>query len=91
MCINLDLGRQRNRSLGQGTMGIADVTQFRPYPFKEGQKIHIEDGPREGDWEVVGTTDRKVTLRCPRTNREYEWDRFCYFVETIQGDKWPEP
>ena len=67
-----------------------DVLQFRPYPFESGQKIHIVEGPRKGDWEVVGTTDRKVTLRCPRTKKEYEWDRFCHFVEMIEETEWPK-
>jgi len=66
------------------------VLMFRSYPFEAGQKLHIEDGPRKGDWEVVGATDRKVTLRCPRTNREYEWNRFCYYVEIVEGGKWPQ-
>ncbi len=72
-------------------MASENVALFRPYPFKAGQKMHIADGPRKGDWEVVGATDRKVTLRCPITKREYEWDRFCYFVETMENAEWPQP
>jgi len=65
------------------------VLMFTPYPFEPGQKIHITDGPRKGDWEIVKAAGRKVTLRCPRTKREYEWDRFCYYVETAKDAEWP--
>ena len=65
------------------------VAIFRPYPFQVGQKIYIEDGPRHGDWEVVGLSDRKVKLRCPHSGREVEWDRFCYFVEDTDDIPWP--
>jgi hypothetical protein len=65
------------------------VAIFRPYPFQVGQKIYIEDGPRRGDWEVVGLSDRKVKLRCPHSGREVEWDRFCYFVEDTDDIPWP--
>ena len=44
-------------------MQTTTVTMFRPYPFEVGQKIFIEDGPRRGDWEVIGVSERKVTLR----------------------------
>ena len=66
------------------------VTLFKPYPFHDGQKINIEEGPRKGDWEVVGVTDRKVKLRCPISNREFEWNRFCYFTEEQNGRQWPQ-
>jgi len=62
-------------------MGKADVAIFKPYPFAAGQKIRIDGGPRKGDWEVVGISDRKIKLRCPVSFREFEWERFCYFVE----------
>ena len=65
------------------------VAIFRPYAFQVGQKIFIEDGPRRGDWEVVGLSDRKVKLRCPLSGREVEWDRFCYFVEESDDGPWP--
>ena len=58
------------------------VTIFKPYSFSIGEKIRIEGGPRSGDWEVIGTTERKVKLRCPVSGREFEWDRFCYHTET---------
>ena len=70
-------------------MGQDTVTFFAPYPFHEGQKIHIEQGPRRGDWEVIGVTERKVTLRCPISFREFEWNRFCYFVQDRPDTEWP--
>jgi hypothetical protein len=70
-------------------MGKHNVIIFRQYPFKVGQKIYIEDGPRRGDWEVVGVTDRKLKLRCPISNREFEWNRFCYFMEETDDSPWP--
>ena len=66
------------------------VTVFEPYPFQAGRKIHIEEGPRRGDWEVISVTDRKVTLRCPVSLREIEWDRFCYFVSEGENIEWPK-
>jgi len=66
------------------------VTIFQPYPFEIGQKIHIEGGPRHGGWEVVGITERKVTLRCPVTLQEVEWDKFCYLVEERDHSEWPQ-
>lgn len=65
------------------------VIIFRPYSFHIGQKIYIEEGPRRGDWEVIGVTDRKLKLLCPVSNREVEWDRFCYFVEESDDSPWP--
>ena len=70
-------------------MPTHDVTVFRPYPFDVGNKIYIEDGPRKGDWEVVAVSDRKVKLRCPFSQREFEWNRFCYVVEQRKGVPWP--
>lgn len=66
-----------------------DVTVFEPYPFEVGQKIRIEGGKRHGDWEVVGISDAKVKLRCPISNREFEWARFCYQAETRKDAVWP--
>jgi hypothetical protein len=63
---------------------------FRPYPLQAGQKIFIEGGPRRGDWEVIGVSERKVRLRCPFSGREVEWDRFCYLVDERDG-QWPHP
>ena len=67
------------------------VTIFKSFPFEVGQKIYIEDGPRHGDWEVVGVSDRKVKLRCPISKREFDWDRFCYFMEESADSPWPHP
>jgi len=66
------------------------VTVFAPFAFYEGQKINIENGPRKGDWEVVGVTERKVTLRCPVSLREFEWNRFCYQTDERIFDEWPQ-
>ena len=72
-------------------MQKTNVAIFRPYPFFEGQKIHIESGPRRGDWEVAGLTERKVKLRCPISKKEFEWNRFCYAVEERENEPWPRP
>ncbi len=65
------------------------VTIFKPYPFEVGQKIRIEGSRREGDWEVTDITERKVTLRCPLSNKKYTWDLFCYFTEEKDDAPWP--
>lgn len=65
------------------------VVLFRVYPFEVGQKIYIEDGPRRGDWEVIAVSERKVTLRCPFSKREFAWNRFCYFAEASADSPWP--
>jgi len=65
-----------------------NVTIFSPYAFSVGQKINIADGPRKGDWEVTGISARKVTLKCPISHREFEWDRFCYHVAD-RNQRWP--
>jgi len=70
-------------------MAADKIIVFRPYPLETGQKITIDGGPRGGDWEVVGVGDQKVKLRCPISRREFEWHRFCYFVEEQKGVKWP--
>lgn len=61
---------------------------FQQYKFEQGQKIHIADGKRHGDWLVVGVDDKKVTLRCPVSGREFSWDRFCYQVAS-RKQQWP--
>ena len=66
------------------------VTFFQPYPFKEGQKINIKEGPRSGDWEVIGVTDRRVKLKCPVSHKEFEWNRFCYVIEDKENVEWPK-
>ncbi len=70
-------------------MSEETVIFFEPYTFSVGQKINIKDGPRRGDWEVIGITDKKVKLKCPVSFREFEWNRFCYFAEEKSGVEWP--
>ena len=67
-----------------------DVTVFKPYPFEIGQKIRVAEGKRYGDWEVVGLSDAKVTLKCPISQKEFQWARFCYHVEDRQNTIWPQ-
>ena len=71
-------------------MATHRVVMFRPYPFRVGQKIHILEGGRKGDWEVIGISDKKVKLRCPVSLREFEWNRFCYFTEDREDVQWPQ-
>lgn len=70
-------------------MTTHQVTIFRPYPFRTGQKIRIEGGRRAGDWEVVAVGERTITLRCPISGREFEWDQFCYRMEERDDEPWP--
>jgi len=72
-------------------MSSHDVTVFSPYVFEVGEKITIDSGPRRGDWEVIAISERRVRLRCPVSQREVEWDRFCYLVEKRKGVSWPSP
>lgn len=65
------------------------VAFFRQYPFTPGQKIHIVDGPRRGDWEVVAADEKGVRLRCPISGREVDWKSFCYLAEERDGVEWP--
>jgi len=69
-------------------MPLHQVAVFNPFPFAIGQRIHITEGPRSGDWLVIGLSERKVQLRCPVSGREVEWDRFCYLAETREQE-WP--
>jgi hypothetical protein len=65
------------------------VAFFRQYPFTPGQKLHIADGPRRGDWEVVAADAKTIKVRCPLSGREFEWKSFCHFVEERDGVEWP--
>ncbi len=67
-----------------------DVTVFEPYPFSIGQKIRIENSKRSGDWEISDINDKTVTLRCPISNRTFEWNRFCYLVREEKDAVWPQ-
>ncbi len=71
-------------------MATHKVIAFAPFPFEPGQKIHIDGGPRRGDWEVLEVTDHKVKLRCPVSFKEFNWNRFCYFVKERDGVEWPQ-
>ena len=64
------------------------IVFFRRFPFEIGQKLHVEDGPRKGDWEVIDFDEKKVKLRCPVSGFVAHWDRFCYFVEE-KSAAWP--
>jgi len=66
-----------------------DVTVFKSYPFKVGQKIRIEGSRRAGDWEVVAISEHKVTLRCPISHKEFDWARFCYVTDEETDSTWP--
>ena len=66
-----------------------DVAVFEPYPFQVGQKIRIENSRRAGDWEVAAVGDRTVTLRCPISNKTFEWNTFCYLVADEEDTVWP--
>ncbi|RLC09016.1 MAG: hypothetical protein DRI24_22485 [Deltaproteobacteria bacterium] len=68
---------------------MGEVRTKPPFPFEAGQKIHIDGGPRGGDWEVIGVTERKVKLRCPVSFKEFNWDRFCYCYEVLVGVERP--
>ncbi len=84
------MSKQKDEAYSNEEDQRQEVLIFRPYPFQVGQKIFIETGPRRGDWEVLVLGDQKVRLRCPISQREVEWDRFCYFVEE-GNDIWPHP
>lgn len=64
------------------------IVFFKRYPFAVGQKIHIEDGPRKGDWQVIEVDEKKVKLQCPVSGFVAHWDRFCYFTDERQAN-WP--
>ena len=72
-------------------MAKTQVTTFRRYPLEVGQKIRILDGPRGGDWLVIGVDERKMWLRCPVSGREVEWDRFCTLDAVLEDQEWPKP
>ena len=66
-----------------------DVTVFKSYPFRVGQKIRIESSRRAGDCEVVAISEHKVTLRCPISHKEFDWARFCYVTDEETDSIWP--
>ena len=71
-------------------MSTHAVVVFKQYPFEIDKKICIADGPRAGDWLVIGISERKVKLRCPVSGREFEWDRFCYLIDEQLDREWPQ-
>jgi hypothetical protein len=66
-----------------------DVTVFRPYPFRVGQKIRIEGSRRGGDWEIAAIGEHTITLRCPISKKDFEWAAFCYLVSEEKDVVWP--
>ena len=71
------------------TEGVMErITEFRRYPFRVNEKITIADGPRKGDWEVVGVDEKQVRLRCPVSGVEVRWARFCYQSASVEKP-WP--
>lgn len=67
-----------------------DVAVFKPYPFSVGQKIRIENSRRAGDWEIAAISEHTVTLRCPISQKEFEWKKFCYLVDEETNSSWPQ-
>ncbi|MBU0675464.1 MAG: hypothetical protein KJ950_12540 [Proteobacteria bacterium] len=65
------------------------VIHFKPYPLKVGDKICIDEGPRRGDWLVIGVEEGTVRLRCPVSGREVAWKEFCYEVKITEQEEWP--
>ncbi len=72
------------------TESVATVHFFKAFPFQSGQKIHIVDGPRRGDWLVLEVDDTHVTLQCPISKKQYRWPLFCYYTETKEHITWPQ-
>lgn len=66
-----------------------EITIFKTYPLKRGQKIRIEDHRRAGDWEVASVSEHTVSLKCPISGKVFEWNKFCYHVAEQQCDRWP--
>lgn len=67
-----------------------NVVVFKPYPFTIGQKIRIENTRRAGDWLVVALGENSVTLQCPISHKEFEWNIFCYATEERKQTTWPQ-
>ena len=67
-----------------------NVTLFKIYPVRQGQKIRIEDSKRSGDWEIMEVTENKMTLKCPISGKELTVDKFCFLVEELKNTPWPE-
>jgi hypothetical protein len=63
---------------------------FRPQAIQAGQKIHILEGPRRGDWQVIEVGERKMKLKCPISFKEIEVEHFLTFVEERTDVPWPQ-
>ena len=72
------------------TESAETVYFFKTFPFVKGQKIHIVDGPRRGDWLVADVEDTHVTLRCPISQKQFRWPLFCYLSEEKKNAVWPQ-
>ncbi len=70
-------------------MAEHEVIIFREYPLEVGQKIHIDDGPRRGDWLVTGFSEKKIQLRCPVSGVDIACDRPLCFAEKRWQSEWP--
>lgn len=68
----------------------ATVHFFKTFRFQTGQKIHIVDGPRQGDWLVAEVEATHVTLQCPVSKKQFRWPLFCYYTETKGNIAWPQ-
>lgn len=66
------------------------VCFFKTFHFQSGQKIHIVDGPRHGDWLVVDVDETHVTFKCPISKKQFRWPLFCYYTETKENITWPD-
>ena len=65
------------------------LRRFRQQPLQRGDRIHLEDGPRHGDWEVMAADEHKVTLRCPVSHRVIDVDPFYFMAAEVETDQWP--
>ena len=50
-------------------MSQRELKRFRRTPLKVGERIWLEDGPEQGEWEVMSVEEDKITLRCPIAHR----------------------
>jgi hypothetical protein len=66
-----------------------EVIVFKGYELEVGQKIHIDDGFRRGDWLVIGVGERKIKLRCPVSGVEIEWEKPFFLAEKRRQEEWP--
>ena len=66
-----------------------DVAVFEPYPFCVGQKIRIENSRRAGAWEIAAGGDNTGPLRCPISNKTFDWNKFCDLVAEEEDAVWP--